>query len=77
MDTAILSREQRMWQDETREDFENYPWPSPEEAADLSPLEKLAKLLPDGMEIVGVSGGVFEHVSWIMEKIAKMDWMGL
>ena len=66
-----------MWQDEIREDFENYPWPSLEEAADLSPLEKLAKLLPDGMEIVGVSGGVFEHVSWIMEEIAKMDWMGL
>ena len=72
-DTAILSREQRTWQDESRgtienwEDFENYAWPSLEESIDLSSLEKLAKLLPDGMEIVGgVSGGVFEYVSWIM-----------
>ena len=72
-DTAILSRGQRTWQDEgrgtieNREDFENYPWPSPKEAADLSGLERLARLLPDGMEIVGgVAGGVFEYVSWIM-----------
>jgi uroporphyrinogen decarboxylase len=72
-DTAVLSRGRRTWQDEnrgtieTRGDFENYPWPSLGEAVDLSPLEKLAKILPDGMEIVGgVSGGVFEHVSWMM-----------
>lgn len=72
-DTAILSRGFRTWQDENRgtienrEDFEKYPWPNPDEAADLTPLEVLAKLLPEDMGIVGgVSGGVFEHVSWLM-----------
>ena len=49
------------------EDFEEYPWPEPEEATDLWCFEFLAKHLPEGMEIVGgVSGGVLEHVVWLM-----------
>jgi uroporphyrinogen decarboxylase len=72
-DTAPLSRGVRVWQDENRgeietmEDFEAYPWPDPDEAADLSYFEILARILPEDMGIVGgVSGGVFEHVSWLM-----------
>jgi len=72
-DTAPLSRDVREWQDENRgeietmEDFKAYPWPSPDEAADLTYFEILERLLPEDMGIVGgVSGGVFEHVSWLM-----------
>jgi len=72
-DTATLSRGKRSWQNEnkgtieTREDFESYPWPDPEEAADLSCFESLASLLPENMKIVGgVAGGIFEYVSWMM-----------
>ena len=72
-DTAILSRGIREWQDENRgeietiEDFETYPWPDLEEVADLTYFELLERFLPDDMGIVGgVSGGVFEHVSWLM-----------
>jgi len=72
-DTATLSRGIREWQDENRgeietmEDFEEYPWPDLEEAADLTYFDLLEKLLPEDMGVVGgVSGGVFEHVSWLM-----------
>ncbi|MCX8171804.1 MAG: uroporphyrinogen-III decarboxylase-like protein, partial [Candidatus Bathyarchaeota archaeon] len=51
----------------TIEDFEAYPWPDPEDAADLTYFELLERLLPDDMGVVGgVGGGVFEHVSWLM-----------
>jgi uroporphyrinogen decarboxylase len=72
-DTAYLSRGMRSWEDENRgtietfEDFDNYPWPDPEEAAEISAFEKLSEALPEGMGVVGgVAGGVFEHVSWLM-----------
>ncbi|RLF03227.1 MAG: uroporphyrinogen-III decarboxylase-like protein [Thermoprotei archaeon] len=72
-DTAILSRERRSWLGEdfgtieSMEDFEEYPWPEPEEAADLWCFEFLARHLPEGMEIVGgVGGGILEHVVWLM-----------
>lgn len=72
-DTAVLSRGIREWQDENRgeietmEDFEEYPWPDPDEAADLTYFELLERLLPEDMGVVGgVSGGVFEYVSWLM-----------
>ncbi|RLI36749.1 uroporphyrinogen-III decarboxylase-like protein [Candidatus Bathyarchaeota archaeon] len=72
-DTAQLSRGVRTWVDEnrgtieSREDFESYPWPDPEDAADLLVLECICKALPGDMGLVsGVAGGVFEHVSWIM-----------
>ncbi|MEM2920712.1 MAG: uroporphyrinogen decarboxylase family protein [Candidatus Bathyarchaeia archaeon] len=72
-DMAYLSRGMRSWEDENRgtietvEDFDKYPWPDPEEAAELSAFENLAEALPEGMGVVGgVAGGVFEHVSWLM-----------
>ncbi|RLE62055.1 MAG: uroporphyrinogen-III decarboxylase-like protein [Thermoprotei archaeon] len=72
-DTAYLNRGLRTWQDEhrgiieTREDFEAYPWPDPEEAVNLSVLDLLQTLLPSEMKVVsGVGGGVLEHVMWMM-----------
>jgi len=72
-DIAYLSRGTRTWQNEnegvieTWEDFERYPWPDLENAADLTYFELLLKFLPDNMGIIGgVAGGVFEHVSWLM-----------
>lgn len=72
-DTAYLSRGLRTWRDETRgtietlEDFEEYPWPDPDDAADLMNFEILTRQLPEDMKVVGgVGGGVFEHVSWLM-----------
>ncbi|MEM2702787.1 MAG: uroporphyrinogen decarboxylase family protein [Candidatus Bathyarchaeia archaeon] len=72
-DTATFSRGIREWQDENRgeietiDDFESYPWPDPDNAADLTYFELLERLLPEDMGVVGgVSGGVFEHVSWLM-----------
>jgi uroporphyrinogen decarboxylase len=72
-DIAYLSRGVRVWPDEQRgtieslDDFEKYPWPDPYEAMDLSYFETLKKVLPDNMGVVGgASGGVFEHVSWLM-----------
>lgn len=40
------------------EDFEKYPWPTPEET-DYSPLEEAARALPEGMKIVGHHGDIF------------------
>lgn len=72
-DVAYLSRGKRTWQDENKgtietiEDFEKYPWPSPDEALDFSVFERLRRKLPEGMGVVGgVAGGFFEHVSWLM-----------
>ncbi len=70
-DTAGLSRGQRVWVDEhhgvieTREDFEKYPWPSPNDI-DYSGIENLGKTLPDGMMVIGITSGVLENVMWLM-----------
>lgn len=70
-DTAELSRGMRTWVDEhrgtieTMEDFDKYPWPSPEEI-DLSHIEYLGKNLPDGMMVIGSTSGVLENVTWLM-----------
>jgi uroporphyrinogen decarboxylase len=47
-----------------REDFERYPWPSVEDPLDFSIFEKVARLLPDGVKIVGgVCKGPYEIAS--------------
>lgn len=65
-DTAILSRGQRSWIEETFgvisswEDLEKYPWPTPE-SFDYSNYEFVSKNLPEGMKLlVCPSSGVFE-----------------
>jgi uroporphyrinogen decarboxylase len=61
----------RYWQDETSgpiqswKDFEEYPWPKPEEIS-YHALEYLNAVVPEGMKISVVIGGVFENVSWLM-----------
>jgi len=72
-DTAPLSRGLRSWRDElhgtieTREDFESYEWPEPEDAVDYRLMELLCRELPEDMCVVGgVAGGVLEHVMKLM-----------
>jgi len=50
-----------------REDFEKYPWPSESAPIDFSIFEKVAKVLPDGVKIVGgVAAGPYEWASTMM-----------
>lgn len=70
-DTATLSRGQRGWTDEAhgaienRQDFDAARWPKPEEI-NYRAIEIAASLLPDGMKLIMGTGGVLEHVMWIM-----------
>ncbi len=74
-DTAPLRREKRVWQDErrgtieTREDFERYEWPDPDEVAEVFHLyyRLVERELPEGMGFIPLTpGGVFENVTWLM-----------
>lgn len=73
-DTAALSRKKRGWTESkgvisSREDFEKYPWPSPEKI-DLWAFEFLSRNLPEGMGFFACfSGGVLE--------VAMNDLMGI
>ncbi len=70
-DVALFSRGEREWADErrgaieTREDFEKYPWPTPRDV-DYSQFEFVEKILPEGMKVMGLTGGVLEWAMWIM-----------
>jgi len=71
-DTASQSDGDRTWADEHQgaisswEDFEVYDWPTLKEA-DFFPYEYVSAHLPDGMGLMAShSGGVFEHLTWIM-----------
>lgn len=70
-DTAELSTGERSWQNESEgvinswADFESYPWPSVADL-DYSNLEYVSKHLPEGMQIIGFSGG------WFMEGFLGM-----
>lgn len=61
----------RYWQDETSgpiqswKDFEEYPWQKPEEIS-YNALEYLNAVVPEGMKISVVIGGIFENASWLM-----------
>lgn len=73
-DTALYSRGERGWVDEhggpikTAADLENPAyWPPVEEAADYALFADVAAMLPPGMKIIGgLSGGPFEHASFLM-----------
>jgi uroporphyrinogen decarboxylase len=73
-DTAEHARAQgRGWVDEnagpiaTWDDFNKYPWPTADNITDYSFFEFFAKNLPDNIKIIGgMSGGPFEHLSFLM-----------
>ncbi len=49
------------------DDVERYPWPSDADPIDFRPFEIVAKLLPDGVKIVGgAAGGPYEWASTMM-----------
>jgi len=51
----------------SREDFERYPWPEESSPLDFSHFETVARLLPDGMKIVGgVCAGPYEWASYML-----------
>jgi uroporphyrinogen decarboxylase len=71
-DTAALKRSRRVWDDEntgpiqTWQDFENFPWPRPEEI-DYFRLEYTAKIMPEGMQMIYLGpGGQFENMAELM-----------
>jgi uroporphyrinogen decarboxylase len=71
-DTALLKRDQRQWDDENTgpimswQDFEQYPWPKPEEI-DYSGIEHIGQNLPDGMQMIYLGpGGQFENIAELM-----------
>ncbi|MGE5598553.1 MAG: uroporphyrinogen decarboxylase family protein [Bacteroidota bacterium] len=73
-DTAHYSRGQRGWVDEhggpirSMADLENPAnWPQVEDLADYNLFRDVAAMLPPGMKIIGgLSGGPFEHASFLM-----------
>ena len=73
-DTAELSHGSRGWVDEhhgpiqTAEDLENPEfWPEPDKLTDYAFFETICGLLPEGMKVIGgLSGGPFEHASFLM-----------
>ena len=70
-DTAPLPHTQRSWHAAdvgvilNWEDFERYLWPRPEDA-DFSQIELAARIIPEGMKILGNVGGSLEPVMWLM-----------
>lgn len=53
-----------------REDFERYPWPDESDPMDFSIFEKVAKMIPEGVKIVGgVCMGPYEWASQMMGTI--------
>jgi uroporphyrinogen decarboxylase len=49
----------------TRADFESLPWPDPD-AMDYSGFDRIGRLLPPKVKLIGVIGKVFTNVSWLM-----------
>jgi uroporphyrinogen decarboxylase len=55
---------------QNREDFEKFPWPDESDPIDFTDFEKIAKIMPDGMKIVGgVNMGPYEWASRLMGTI--------
>lgn len=50
---------------QTRENFESYQWPDPEEIS-AEYIEETANILPEGMGLLVQSSGVLENVMWLM-----------
>jgi len=80
-DTAYLSRGTRNWVEEKKgiianwENFENYPWPDPEDI-DLSPYLLAQEEMPEGMKLlVAGSSGLLEVVSENLLGIENMSYL--
>ncbi|MCC6580684.1 MAG: hypothetical protein IT440_09595 [Phycisphaeraceae bacterium] len=50
----------------TREEFEKYPWPNPDQAQFDLMDRVLAELTPPGMSAITACAGILEHVMWLM-----------
>lgn len=50
---------------QTREGFEHYQWPDPEQVT-TEHIEQTSKLLPEGMGMLVQSSGILENVMWLM-----------
>ena len=70
-DTAEVRKTHRTWVNEgvgliaSMSDFEQYPWPKPEQV-DYYPMESAARQLPEGMAIIAQVPGTLEHAMWLM-----------
>jgi len=70
-DTAQASQGVRFWVNEeagiikTREDFEKYYWPDPDQFS-LDIFDAFAEHLPEGMKVFGQTAGVLENVLWMV-----------
>ena len=71
-DTAELKRERgRSFVDEHRgpisnwQEFEAYAWPDPKNL-NTRPLEWCQKNLPENMCMIGLTGSIYENLSWLM-----------
>lgn len=48
-----------------RKDFDDYPWPDPDSVS-YEQFESVIPILPDGMKIIGQTGGVFEKLEALL-----------
>jgi uroporphyrinogen decarboxylase len=68
---AVDSQRKRLWTNDnegpigTWEDFERYPWPRDIERINLA-ARKMARSVPDGMQVMVMPGGIFEWTTWLM-----------
>ena len=69
--TREIAGGQRAFQDSTHgpimswEDFEAYPWPESPGSINLG-TQMLADMMPDGLEMMVLPGGLFEWTTWLM-----------
>ncbi len=70
-DDDDIRRQKRAWQEEgkgiitTREEYENYPWPTADQISMLA-LDYATGCIPDGMKIMVMYNGIYEDLSELM-----------
>ena len=70
-DTAALPHAEREWANvhatafTDRAGFEAFPWPKPQDV-DYSDIEAAARIVPDGMGVIGRTSGVLENVMFTL-----------
>jgi len=69
-DTATLAAGNRTWRNESSgpiaswADFDRYPWPEVSDI-DFRSLEYAGEAMPEGMKVIGMAAGIFEHTMWL------------